>query len=135
VGGSEGRSLGVGLSADPGSGPQRVDEKLTELRDGLPLVGQLRSRSRRTSPHPGHMWALTWRHEPVGLLFDAEEARDSNPLAPTKTAGQRPFSSCVDLFLGAEECLSQRSHLQSRWSDAMRMWGVACWSQVWRRRS
>jgi hypothetical protein len=40
-------------------------------------------------------------------MLDAEEVRGSNPLAPTKTAGQRPFSPVADLILGAEECLSR----------------------------
>jgi hypothetical protein len=42
----------------------------------------------------------------VRSLFDAEEVRGSNPLAPTKAAGQRPFSLAADLFLGGEERLS-----------------------------
>jgi hypothetical protein len=40
-------------------------------------------------------------------ILDAEEVRGSNPLAPTKSAGQQAFSSLADLFLTAEERLSQ----------------------------
>ncbi len=49
--------------------------------------------------------AVTRRFELADPLFDAEEVRGSNPLAPTKTAGRRPVSSAADLFPSAEERL------------------------------
>jgi hypothetical protein len=54
-------------------------------------------------------------------MLDAEEVRGSNPLAPTKTAGRRPFSSTADLFLSAEERHSQYLQVQTRRPDAVRI--------------
>jgi predicted DNA-binding transcriptional regulator AlpA len=76
--------LGVGRnrslrSADVGSqvSARRVDEKLTEWRDALPLV---RPGLNRETLHVA-MAARAWPRP--GASSDAEEVRGSNPLAPT----------------------------------------------------
>jgi hypothetical protein len=59
-------------------------------------------------------------------FLDAEEVRGSNPLAPTKSAGQWPFSLVPDLFLSAEERLSQRRTCKAAGQTLYRILRVAC---------
>jgi hypothetical protein len=56
---------------------------------------------------------MTRCFEPSSYLLDAEEVRGSNPLAPTKCAGQRPFLSAAGLFLSAEERLSRNQRCKA----------------------
>jgi hypothetical protein len=79
--------------SEAGHCARRVDEKLTDWRDALPLV---RPGQNRETPHvamAAPRVAVTRRFELADPLFDAEEVRGSNPLAPTrKGPGDRAFS-------------------------------------------
>jgi hypothetical protein len=85
--------------------PDCVDEKLTERRDEESLDGSQRTHETGADLRFSRSEPVTSGFGGLPPLLDAEEARGSNPLAPTRTAGQRPFSPAADLFLSAEERL------------------------------
>jgi hypothetical protein len=72
-------------SADVGSraSARRVDQKLTDWRDALPLVRPGQNRETLHGAMAARRVAVTRRFELADPLFDEEEARGSNPPAPT----------------------------------------------------
>jgi hypothetical protein len=77
---------------------ERVDEKLTEPRDEGSVTRIDGTRQRGSDQWFWRSGALTSGSRGLLPMLDAEEARGSNPLAPTKIAVQRPFSVLMPYF-------------------------------------
>jgi hypothetical protein len=63
--------------------------QLTDWRDTLPLVRRGQNRETLHVAMAARRVAVTRCFELADPLFDAEEVRGSNPLAPTEIPGQR----------------------------------------------